>query len=53
MQDELAQLSDNSTHILAEHAGHVVHDDDPEVVARALRDAVARGREWWDPFRPR
>lgn len=40
LQDELAALSTDSTHLLAERAGHFVQADDPEFVAAALRRMV-------------
>jgi pimeloyl-ACP methyl ester carboxylesterase len=44
MQQELAALSDDSTHITAEGSGHHVHLDDPELVLNAIRDMVRRGQ---------
>jgi pimeloyl-ACP methyl ester carboxylesterase len=44
LQDELAALSTNSTHAVAEHAGHYVHLDDPELVTKAIIDLVKRAR---------
>ncbi|HEY2764998.1 MAG TPA: alpha/beta fold hydrolase [Pseudonocardiaceae bacterium] len=42
MQHELAALSSRSTHLIAGHAGHHIHHDDPDFVIRALRDAIQR-----------
>lgn len=42
MQDELAALSTESTHIIAEGSGHYVHLDDPELVIRAIKDLVRK-----------
>jgi len=42
MQEELAALSDDSVHIVAEGAGHDVHVDAPEVVIQAVKDIVRR-----------
>jgi pimeloyl-ACP methyl ester carboxylesterase len=42
MQDELAALSDDSVHIVAEGAGHYVHHDAPEVIIQAIKDVVRR-----------
>ena len=42
MQQDLARLSDNSVHLMATHAGHFVHQDDPELVVRALRETAIR-----------
>jgi pimeloyl-ACP methyl ester carboxylesterase len=44
LQNELAQLSERSTHHVAEHAGHHVHLDDPDLVARVVRELVERVR---------
>ena len=44
LQDELATLSTNSTHAVAEHAGHFVHQDDPELVTKVIIDLVRRAR---------
>src|ERR1700684_4023023 len=48
LQDELADLSANSTHVVAANAGHPVHCDDPglviQVVADLVRHARRRGR---------
>ena len=42
MQDELAALSDDSAHIVAEDAGHYVHHRAPEVIVQAVKDVVRR-----------
>lgn len=42
MQEELAALSDDGVHIVAEGAGHDVHVDAPDVVIQAVRDLVRR-----------
>ena len=42
MQDELAALSDDSVHIVAEGAGHYVHHHSAEVVIQAVNDVVRR-----------
>ena len=36
LQDELAALSTNSTHIVAKNAGHHIHRDDPALVTGAI-----------------
>ncbi|HEX6404186.1 MAG TPA: hypothetical protein VF003_13655 [Pseudonocardiaceae bacterium] len=41
---ELAASSSSSTHILAAHAGHHVHRDDPDLVVQAMRDMIAKLR---------
>lgn len=41
-QDDLAgTLSPDTVHIVAEHCGHLVHDDDPGLIAAAVRDVMA------------
>jgi pimeloyl-ACP methyl ester carboxylesterase len=42
LQAELAALSTDSRHIVAERAGHHIHRDDPELVIGAIRDLVVR-----------
>ena len=42
MQDELAALSDNSVHVVAEGASHYVHHDAAEVIIEAVNDVVRR-----------
>jgi pimeloyl-ACP methyl ester carboxylesterase len=44
LQKELAALSTNSVHVVAEQAGHLLHDDDPELVTRTIADLVRRVR---------
>jgi pimeloyl-ACP methyl ester carboxylesterase len=44
LQDELATLSTNSTHIVSERAGHYVHRDDPELVTRTIVGLVTQAR---------
>jgi len=45
MQAELAGLSTVSTHIIAAHGGHYLQRDEPDLVASAIRDLMARIRE--------
>jgi len=45
LQAELAELSRNSSHTVAEHAGHYIHRDDPGLMIGILRDLVFRARE--------
>jgi len=40
LQDELAALSTNSTHIIAEGSSHAIHIDRPDVVIEAIRQLV-------------
>ena len=42
MQVELAGLSTASTHIIAAHGGHYLQRDEPDLVASAIRDLMAR-----------
>ncbi|MDZ7736450.1 MAG: alpha/beta hydrolase [Gammaproteobacteria bacterium] len=42
MQEELAELSPRGRHIYAEHSGHMIHLDQPELVADIIRDMVRR-----------
>ena len=44
MQDELTQLSEHSAQVIAEHAGHHVHHDDPPLVVDAIRELVREAR---------
>ncbi|MGH3450753.1 MAG: alpha/beta fold hydrolase [Haloechinothrix sp.] len=44
LQDDLAGLSSRTTRVFAEHAGHHVHHDDPDLVARVIRDVVDQVR---------
>lgn len=40
LQADLATLSTNSTHIIAEKAGHNIHHDDPMLVVEAVRQMI-------------
>jgi pimeloyl-ACP methyl ester carboxylesterase len=44
MQAELAALSSDAKHIMAEGAGHYVQLDDPDLVTEAIEDLVRRVR---------
>jgi pimeloyl-ACP methyl ester carboxylesterase len=44
LQDELAALSTNSTHITAEHGGHHLNRDNPELVSEVITGLVRRVR---------
>jgi pimeloyl-ACP methyl ester carboxylesterase len=48
MQCDLAALSSQSTHLIAERSGHLVNRDQPELVVEGIRQAVelAREQEW-------
>lgn len=45
MQRELADLSSNSEHVIAERSGHLVNQDQPELIVDAIRRAVVMARE--------
>jgi pimeloyl-ACP methyl ester carboxylesterase len=40
LQRELVQLSTRGTHIIAEHSGHFIQSDEPELVVTAIRQIV-------------
>ena len=40
LQNELNYMSDNSTHIIAENSGHVIHLDEPKLVVDAIHDVL-------------
>lgn len=40
LQNELNYMSGNSTHIIAENSGHVIHLDEPELVVEAIHDVL-------------
>ena len=44
LQNELALLSTDSTHVIATKAGHHVHVDEPELVVKAIREVVSKAR---------
>jgi pimeloyl-ACP methyl ester carboxylesterase len=44
LQNELATLSTNSTYVVAEHGGHHLNRDNPELVAEVVIDLVKRIR---------
>jgi pimeloyl-ACP methyl ester carboxylesterase len=52
MQAELAGLSTASRHIVAARGGHYLQRDEPDLVASAVRDLVARIREPAKPLPP-
>jgi pimeloyl-ACP methyl ester carboxylesterase len=45
LQHELVRLSTRSTHIMAEHSGHFIQCDEPELVVAAVRHVVELARE--------
>jgi formylglycine-generating enzyme required for sulfatase activity/pimeloyl-ACP methyl ester carboxylesterase len=45
LQAELAQLSSNSTHIMAETSGHFIQHDQPDLVIDAIEDVVQQVRD--------
>jgi pimeloyl-ACP methyl ester carboxylesterase len=40
LQADLARLSRNSRHVIAEKSGHAIHRDEPELVIRSIREVV-------------
>lgn len=42
LQDELASLSTNSTHVIAEGSGHAIHLDRPDLVIAAIRQVLSQ-----------
>ena len=44
LQDELAALSSDSVHVHAEHGGHYLQFDEPDLVTQAIQDLVRRCR---------
>jgi pimeloyl-ACP methyl ester carboxylesterase len=44
LQDDLARLSSRSGHIIAEHSGHYIHHDEPELVIDAIHKMVNAAR---------
>jgi pimeloyl-ACP methyl ester carboxylesterase len=45
MQDELAQLSTKSTHVIAKNSGHYIQLDRPDLVVEAVRNVVEQVRQ--------
>lgn len=41
MQCELALLSSRSVHLIAEHSGHLINEEQPDMVIEAIRQAMA------------
>ncbi|MEW9531851.1 alpha/beta fold hydrolase [Microbispora sp. NPDC049125] len=44
LQADLVRLSSNGAHVVAEHAGHHIHRDRPELVVKVILDHVRRAR---------
>jgi pimeloyl-ACP methyl ester carboxylesterase len=44
LQREYLDLSTDSTHTYAEHTGHHIHNDDPELTANAIAELIERVR---------
>ena len=42
MQQEMAALSEDSRHVIAERAGHHIHRDDPGFVVEKIRTFLSR-----------
>jgi pimeloyl-ACP methyl ester carboxylesterase len=45
MQNELAQLSTRSTHVIANNSGHYIQVDRPDLVIEAVRNSVEQARQ--------
>lgn len=45
LQNALAGLSTNSTHVIAGKAGHEIEVDEPELVIKAIREVVSKAQE--------
>lgn len=45
LQCDLAALSSRSAHLIAEHSGHLVNQDQPDAVVQGIRQALALVRE--------
>ena len=44
LQNDLAALSTDNTHVIATRAGHEIHVDEPALVIKAIREVVAKVR---------
>src|SRR5262249_61905800 len=44
LQDDLARLSSRSEHIIAEHSGHYIHHDEPDLVVDVIHKMVDAAR---------
>ena len=44
LQEDLATLSENGTHIIVEDSGHYIHNDQPEVFIDAVQEVVEAAR---------
>ena len=47
MQEELAHLSSNGSHVVIKGAGHDIEIDKPDAVVDAIREVTDQGRERW------
>ena len=45
MQDELGQLSNHSSHVIAKNSGHYIQLDRPDLVIEAVRNVVDHARQ--------
>ena len=46
MQKDLVSRSTNGKQIISEKAGHVIQQDEPELVVDAIRQVVEATRKW-------
>jgi pimeloyl-ACP methyl ester carboxylesterase len=44
LQADLTRLSSRSRYVIAEHSGHTIHQDEPELVVASIRGLVEAGR---------
>jgi pimeloyl-ACP methyl ester carboxylesterase len=45
LQHDLVRLTTHSTHIMAEHSGHFIQLDEPDLVVTAIRQVVEQAQE--------
>jgi pimeloyl-ACP methyl ester carboxylesterase len=46
LQRELVSRSPKGRHVIAEKSGHLIHQDQPELVVSAIRDVIEEYRKW-------
>ena len=49
LQADLARLSSRSKHVIAQHSGHMIHQDEPELVVASIREVVEAVRRSEQP----
>jgi len=45
LQNQLLELSTNSTHLVAKESGHLVHQDQPDIIVEAVRELILSNSE--------